>query len=320
MDRFKQIETFVRVAEAGSLAAAALEEGVSPVILGRRIDALEKRLGVKLMYRSTRRLVVSEEGAAFLDRCRNLLAEWDQAENELAAGRRAVGGHLIVSAPAAFGRMHVAPHAPRFLADKPELQMSFNLTDRVVDLVREGYDLSIRIGGAVDPNFVAVKLAGNRRVVCGTPAYFRKHGRPKTLEDLPNHNCLAFNLQGGQNRGWYFRRNGKIVTVRVAGNLDCNDGELLHRWASEGLGLGWRSTWEIQRQLESGELETVLDDFELPDYDILAVYPQQRYVPARVRYFIDYLKEIFAQPDYWSRPPSLPGEPLHVAVATAKDR
>jgi DNA-binding transcriptional LysR family regulator len=302
MDRFKQIETFVRVADAGSLAAAALEEGVSPVILGRRIDALEKRLGVKLMYRSTRRLVVSEDGAAFLERCRGLLTEWDQAENELSAGRRAVNGHLIVSAPAAFGRKHVAPLAPDFLADKPELQVSFNLTDRVVDLVREGYDLSIRIGGAVDPNFVAVKLASNRRVVCGTPEYFRKYGKPKTLEDLPQHNCLAFNLQGGQNRGWYFRRNGKLATVRVGGTLDCNDGELLHRWVSEGLGLGWRSTWEIQQQLARGELETVLDEFALPDYDILAVYPQQRYVPAKVRYFIDYLKEVYASEDYWNRP------------------
>lgn len=301
MDRFRQIETFVKVAEAGSLAAAALEEGVSPVILGRRIDALEKRLGVKLMYRSTRRLVVSEEGAAFLERCRGLLADWNQAENELADGQRTVDGHLIVSAPAAFGRMHVAPHAPGFLADKPALQMSFNLNDRVADLIREGYDLSIRIGGAVDQNFVAVKLADNRRVVCGTPAYFKKHGKPKSLDDLPRHNCLAFNLQGGQNRGWYFRRNGKLATVRVSGNLDCNDGELLHRWVSEGHGLGWRSTWEIQRQLAAGELETVLDEFALPDYDILAVYPQQRYVPAKVRYFIDYLKKMYAQPDYWSR-------------------
>jgi DNA-binding transcriptional LysR family regulator len=181
------------------------------------------------------------------------------------------------------------------------LQLSFNLTDRVVDLVREGYDLSIRIGGAVDPNFVAVKLASNRRVVCGTPAYFRKYGKPKTLDDLPQHNCLAFNLQGGQNRGWYFRRNGKLATVRVGGTLDCNDGELLHRWASEGLGLGWRSTWEIHQQLARGELETVLDEFALPDYDILAVYPQQRYVPAKVRYFIDYLKEVYASEDYWNR-------------------
>jgi DNA-binding transcriptional LysR family regulator len=304
MDRFKQIETFVRVADAGSLAAAALEEGVSPVILGRRIDALEKRLGVKLMYRSTRRLIVSEEGAAFLERCRGLLTDWDQAENELAAGRRSVSGHLIVSAPAAFGRKHVAPLAPAFLTDKPDLKMSFNLTDRVVDLVREGYDLSIRIGGAVDPSFVAVKLASNRRVVCGTPAYFAKHGRPRTLDELLEHNCLAFNLQGGQNRGWYFRRNGKLVTVRVTGTLDCNDGELLHRWAAEGLGLGWRSTWEIAEQLARGELETVLDEFALPDYDILAVYPQQRYVPAKVRYFIDYLKSVYNRPGYWGGAPS----------------
>jgi DNA-binding transcriptional LysR family regulator len=245
--------------------------------------------------------VVSEEGAAFLERCRGLLADWNQAEDELADGQRTVDGHLIVSAPAAFGRMHVAPHAPGFLVDKPALQMSFNLNDRVADLIREGYDLSIRIGGAVDQNFVAVKLADNRRVVCGTPAYFKKHGKPKSLDDLPRHNCLAFNLQGGQNRGWYFRRNGKLATVRVAGNLDCNDGELLHRWVSEGHGLGWRSTWEIQRQLATGELETVLDEFALPDYDILAVYPQQRYVPAKVRYFIDYLKKIYAQPDYWNR-------------------
>ena len=174
------------------------------------------------------------------------------------------------------------------------MQLSFNLTDRVVDLVREGYDLSIRIGGAVDPNFVAVKLASNRRVVCGTPEYFRQHGRPKSLDDLLKHNCLAFNLQGGQNRGWYFQRHGKIATMRVAGNLDCNDGELLHRWVAEGLGLGWRSTWEIAAQLETGELETVLDEYALPDYDILAVYPQQRYVPARVRYFIDYLRAAYA--------------------------
>lgn len=301
MDRFKQIETFVRVADAGSLAKAALAEGVSPVILGRRIDGLEKRLGVKLMYRSTRRLVISEEGAAFLERCRGLLGEWDQAENELIAGRRAVTGHLIVSAPAAYGRKHVAPLAPDFLVDKPDLRMSFNLTDRVVDLVREGYDLSIRIGGAVDPNFVSVKLATNRRVVCATPEYFARHGRPQTLDDLPRHNCLAFNLQGGQNRGWYFRRHGKLATVRVGGNLDCNDGELLHRWAAEGRGLGWRSTWEVAGQLARGELETVLDEFALPAYDIVAVYPQQRYVPAKVRYFIDYLKQAYEQPDYWMK-------------------
>jgi len=299
MDRFKEIEALVRVMEHGSLAAAALHEGVTPVMMGRRIDALERRLGTRLIHRSTRRLALTEQGAIYLDECRLLLAQWAQAEAGISAQRYSASGHLIVSAPAAFGRAHVAPHASSFVKANAEVRVSFNLTDQVVDLVREGYDMGIRIGGQIDPNFVAIKLATNQRVVCGTPAYFRKRGKPKTLDDLKEHNCLAFNLQGGQQRGWYFQQGGKTVTVRVEGNLDCNDGELLHRWASEGLGLGWRSTWEIQAQLRNGELVTVLDEFALPAYDILAVYPQQRHLPAKVRFFIDHLKKTYSRKDYW---------------------
>jgi DNA-binding transcriptional LysR family regulator len=301
VDKLKQIEAFVDVIEKGSMARAALEQDITPVVLGRRIDALEKRLGVKLMHRTTRHLTLTEQGTVFLDHCRRLLDELDRAEQEVSEGRHKATGHLVVSTPAAFGRKHVAPHAPAFLKANPEVQISFNLTDRVVDLVREGYDLGIRIGGAIDPNFVAVKLASNRRVVCGTPAYFERHGIPRTLEDLDRHNCLAFNLQGGQQRGWFFQQHGKPVTIRVNGNLDCNDGELLHRWACEGLGLAWRSTWEIQAELASGALITVLDDYALPQYDIVAVYPQQRHLPAKIRFFIDWLKMVYAQPGYWTQ-------------------
>ncbi|NEX62560.1 LysR family transcriptional regulator [Noviherbaspirillum galbum] len=301
MDKFKQIEAFVEVVDKGSLAKAALAQQVTPVMLGRRIDALEKRLGVKLMHRTTRHLTLTEQGMLFLDQCRQLLSELDRAETLVSEGRHKATGHLIVSAPAAFGRKHVAPHAPGFLASNPEVRMSFNLTDRVVDLVREGYDLSIRIGGAIDPNFVAVKLAGNKRVVCATPEYLSRRGTPRTLDDLEHHQCLAFNLQGGQQRGWYFQEKGKPVTVRVNGSLDCNDGELLHRWACEGLGLAWRSTWEIQSELASGRLVTVLDEYALDHYDIMAVYPQQRHLPAKVRFFIDMLKSVYAGPGYWTR-------------------
>lgn len=238
MDRFKEIEAFVQVMEHGSMAAAALAAGVTPVMMGRRLDALEQRLGTQLVIRTTRRLSLTDQGASYLDECRQLLARWDEAERAVSSRHQRASGHLIVSAPAAFGRLHVAPHASSFLKANPDVQLSFNLTDRVVDLVREGYDMGIRIGGQIDPNFVAIKLASNQRVVCGTPAYFRKHGKPKSLEDLRHHNCLAFNLQGGQQRGWYFLKDGKSVTVRVEGNLDCNDGELLHRWASQGVGLG----------------------------------------------------------------------------------
>ena len=299
MDRFKEIEAFVRVMEHGSMAAAALAAGVTPVMMGRRLDALEQRLGTQLVIRTTRRLSLTDQGASYLDECRQLLARWDEAERAVSARHQRASGHLIVSAPAAFGRLHVAPHASSFLKANPDVQLSFNLTDRVVDLVREGYDMGIRIGGQIDPNFVAIKLASNQRVVCGTPAYFRKRGKPRTLEDLRQHNCLAFNLQGGQQRGWYFLKDGKTVTVRVEGNLDCNDGELLHRWVSEGLGLGWRSTWEIQGQLQSGELVTVLDEFALPAYDIMAVYPQQKHLPAKVRFFIEHLKKVYRPAAYW---------------------
>ena len=300
MDRYKEISSFVQVVDRGSFAAAALEEGVTPVVLGRRITALEKRLGARLLHRSTRRMALTEDGTVFLEHCRRVLADLDAAERAVSAGKHAAIGHLVVSAPAGFGRAHVAPHGPDFQRRHPQVRLSFNLTDRVVDLVREGYDLGIRIGGELDPTYVPIKLAANRRVVCGTPAYFKRHGKPRTLEDLQRHNCLAFNLQGGQQHGWFFHQNGKPISVRVRGDLDCNDGELLHRWSLESLGIAWRSTWEIARELERRALVTVLDDFALPAYDIFAVYPQQPHVPARVRLFIHWLKTVYATPTYWA--------------------
>lgn len=301
MDKLTQIEAFVDVSEKGSLAKAALSQKITPVMLGRRIDALEKRLGVKLMHRSTRHLALTEQGVVYLDHCRKLLAELDSAEKALTEGQHTAAGHLIVSAPASFGRRHVAAHAPAFVQANPDVRISFNLTDQVVDLVREGYDMGIRIGGNIDPNFVAIKLWPNRRVVCASPTYLAKHGVPRKLDDLQQHNCLSFNLQGGQQRGWYFQKGGKTLAVRVDGNLDCNDGELLHRWSVEGLGLAWRSTWEIQHELATGALETVLDEFALPDYTIMAVYPQQRHVPAKIRFYVEFLKQTYAQAGYWSR-------------------
>lgn len=299
MARYSELRSFIHIAQKGSFASAALEEGVTPAMLGRRLDALEKRLGVKLMHRSTRGLHLTELGEQLLERARSLIREFDDMEADISSGARKVTGHLLISAPAGFGRLHVAPHALGFHQQFPHLKLSFNLTDSLVDLVGEGYDMSIRIGPVSDPNYVAVKLCANRRVVCGTPDYFAAHGKPTTLEQLAEHNCLAFTAQGGQQRGWTFQRDGRPIAVRVGGNLACNDGELLFAWMRQGVGIGWRSTWEIQSELQSGELITVLDEFALPDYDIQAVYPQQRYLPAKVRHFIDYLKAVYQQPDYW---------------------
>ena len=299
MDRYTTLRSFVLVADCGSFAAAAHKENVTPVVMGRRLDALERHLGVKLMHRSTRGLSLTDLGEQYLERARGLLKDFDELDASISHDRTSVRGHLVVSAPAAFGRRHIGPHAPAFQARYPDLQLSFNFTDSVVDLVRHGYDMGIRIGEVTDPNYVAVRLFPNRRVVCGSPEYFARHGTPTALEELTQHNCLAFNLQGGQQRGWTFLRDGRQVAIRVAGNLDCNDGELLFDWVKQGLGIGWRSTWEIQAELKRGELVTVLDEYALPAYDIQAVYPQQRYLPAKVRFFIDYLKDIYNAPGYW---------------------
>jgi DNA-binding transcriptional LysR family regulator len=299
MDRYTEIRSFSLVAEKGSFAGAALVEGVTPVVMGRRLDILESRLGVRLMHRSTRGLTLTALGEQFFEQCQHLLREFDMIESSITAGRQTVRGHLVVSAPAAFGRRHIAPHAPTFRERYPDLKLSFNFTDSVVDLVREGYDMSIRIGEVTDPNYVTIPLFPNRRVVCGTPAYFERHGIPRSPEELAKHNCLAFNLQGGQQRGWNFIRNGKLVSIRVEGDLACNDGELLFSWVKQGIGIGWRSTWEIQAELKKGTLVTVLDEFAALSYPIQAVYPQQRFLPAKVRHFIDYLKELYNQPGYW---------------------
>ena len=298
MDRYTTLRSFVLVADCGSFAAAAHKENVTPVVMGRRLDALERHLG-EADAPLHPRPVADRSGRAVSGGARGLLKDFDEVDASISHDRTSVRGHLVVSAPAAFGRRHIGPHAPAFQARYPDLQLSFNFTDSVVDLVRHGYDMGIRIGEVTDPNYVAVRLFPNRRVVCGSPEYFARHGTPTTLEELTEHNCLAFNPQGGQQRGWTFLRDGRQVAIRVAGNLDCNDGELLFDWVKQGLGIGWRSTWEIQAELKRGELVTVLDEYALPAYDIQAVYPQQRYLPAKVRFFIDYLKDIYNAPGYW---------------------
>lgn len=298
MNRFKEISAFVAVATEGSMARAALKEKVTPGMLGRRIDSLERRLGVKLLHRTTRLLTVTEPGRLFLAHCAELLSELELGENELFPDASDVEGQLQVLAPPFFGREHVAAHAASFMARYPAVQLSFNLTNDYPDPVQENYDLCIRIGNVIDPNFVSTKLVSNRRLVCATPNYFATRGRPQTLEDLANHNCLAVNLQADRHRDWLFQQNGKLVSVKVDGNMDCSDGEVLVRWALDDLCLAWRSTWEVGPRLASGELVSVLDEFALPSFDITAVFPRNR--PSRLpKLFIAHLKDVYEQPSYW---------------------
>lgn len=298
MDHFRQISTFVEVIARGSLSAAARAEGIAPAMIGRRLDALEARLGVKLLQRTTRKLALTDEGAVFLEDCQRILAELEEAEAAVSERSARATGHLVVSAPAGFGRQHVAPLVPSFLAEHREVSVNLNLSDRVVDVIGEGVDIAIRIASLTDSNLVGVKLADNHRVVVATPGYLKRYGTPQTLDDLSKHNCLAISSQGSQ-RGWTFRDHGKIVTMKVSGNMVCNDGAVLHDWAMAGRGLAWRSMWEVSSEIEAGQLVPVLEQYAAPGNDIYAVFAQRRHLPLRIRVFVDFLRHAYSQPEYW---------------------
>jgi DNA-binding transcriptional LysR family regulator len=296
MDQFKQISAFVAVATRGSLSAAARAEEVTPALVGRRLDALEARLGVKLLLRTTRRISLTFEGSAFLEDCQRVLNDLANAEASVSLGGVKASGHLRVSAPAGFGRRHVAPLLMEFLEANPEVTVHLDLSDRIVDLVNEGMDCAVRVGELADSSLVSIRLGEMRRGVVASPAYLARHGAPRTLADLADHACLCLSQQ----RGWSFRDQGETVTVKVSGALDCNDGAVLHEWALSGRGLAWRSMWEVGEDLRAGRLVQLLEDFAAPPIGIYAVFPQRRHLPLRVRLFIDLLKHRYGNPGYWA--------------------
>jgi len=299
MDRLTQLETFVAVVGRGSLSAAAQAEGVAPAMIGRRLDALEERLGVKLLLRTTRKISLTFEGSAFLEDCQRILHDVQSAEASVSAGGVKASGHLRVSAPAGFGRRHVAPLVPVFAAMHREVMVTLDLTDRMVDLVNEGFDCAVRLGELPDSSLVSLRLGETRRVCVAAPAYLAARGRPETLEDLAQHDCLSLGSGASQQRGWTFQEQGKIVSARVAGMLACSDGAVLREWCLAGHGLAWRSWWEVGDDIAAGRLVTVLDAYAAPAVGIHAVFPQRRHLPLRVRLFLDYLKHTYGNPDYW---------------------
>ena len=302
MAKLKQIESFVSVATRGSLTAAANAEGVAPAVIGRRIDALEERLGVKLLVRTTRKITLTHEGSAFLEDCQRLLADLSNAEASVSAGGVKASGHLRITAPAGFGRRHVAPLVPRFFAQHPDVSVSLNLSDRVVDIVNEGFDCAVRVGDLPDSSLVSLRLADNRRLCVATPAYLKRAGTPKHPADLTRHECLALSSDASQTRGWAFMVDGEVMHWRPHGRIDCSDGQVLHDWCVQGLGIAWRSTWEVEVDVASGALMTVLDDYAAPPNGIYAVFPQRKHLPLRVRLWIDFLKHTYGDALYWQGP------------------
>ena len=299
MDKLKQLESFVSVATRGSLTAAANAEGVAPAIMGRRLDALGERLGVKLLIRTTRRISLTHEGSAFLEDCQRLLADMANAEASVSAGGVKASGHLRITAPAGFGRRHVAPLVPRFRELHADVTISLNLSDRVVDLAGEGYDCAVRVGDLPDSTLVSVRMADNRRLCVATPDYLTRRGTPLAPAELSRHDCLSLSSDASQTRGWAFKVKGDVVYLKPGGPLDCSDGQVLHDWCLAGKGIAWRSTWEVESEIAAGRLVAVLEEFAAPANGIYAVFPQRKHLPLRVRLWIDFLKHHYGQADFW---------------------
>ena len=314
MDKLKQLESFVSVATRGSLTAAANAAGVAPAIMGRRLDGLEGRLGVKLLVRTTRRISLTHEGSAFLEDCQRLLADMANAEASVSAGGVKASGHLRITAPAGFGRRHVAPLIPRFRQQHTDVTLSLNLSDRVVDLAGEGFDCAVRVGDMPDSSLVSVRLADNRRQCVATPEYLRRHGTPQQPSDLARFDCLTLSSDASQTRGWAFKETAggkrasktgqpEVLHLKPGGPLDCSDGQVLHDWCLAGYGIAWRSTWEVEAEIAAGQLVAVLEDFAAPPNGIYAVFPQRKHLPLRVRLWIDFLKHHYGQSAFWSEAP-----------------
>lgn len=309
MDKLKQLESFVSVAARGSLTAAAKAEGVAPAIMGRRLDALEERLGVKLLLRTTRRITLTHEGSAFLEDCQRILADVANAEASVSAGGVKASGHLRITAPAGFGRRHVAPLIPKFRALHPDVTISLNLSDRVVDIAAEGFDCAVRVGDMPDSSLVSVRMADNRRLCVATPAYLARHGTPRTPADLVKFDCLTLSSDASQTRGWAFKQptnasngasnEGEVMYLKPTGPLDCSDGQVLHDWCLAGLGIAWRSTWEVEAEVNAGLLVAVLEDYAAPPNGIYAVFPQRKHLPLRVRLWLEHLKQHYGAAGFW---------------------
>lgn len=298
MDQFKQIATLVQVAQRGSLSAAARFEGIAPAMVSRRLDALEARLGVKLLRRTTRRLTLTPEGATFVADCQRILREIEEAEAGVAARSAEATGRLRLTGPAGFGRKYVAPLIAEFIRAHPRVAISLDLSDRLVDLIAEGYDCAIRFGELADSSLVRVRLGESRRVLVAAPAYLKQHGRPKHPDDLAAHQCLALSEGGNtaSQRGWAFSVEGTQVVVRATGAVTCNDGEVLHDWCLAGMGLAWRSWWEVGEDIEAGRFVPVLDEFAAAPTPVYCVFPARKHLPLRVRLFVETMKAAFSSP------------------------
>jgi DNA-binding transcriptional LysR family regulator len=290
---------FSTLAACGSLSAAARELGITTPAVSKRLAQIESRLGVALVNRTTRRMSLTPEGELYLEHARRILGEIDDLAQLLGTARAEPRGLLRVNATLGFGRSHVAPVISRFVRKHPQVEVQLQLSVSPPPLADDAFDVCIRFGAPPDSRVVARRLAGNRRLLCASPAYLARRGVPKSPADLARHNCIGIR-QGDEAYGVWRLTTGRgaserTVAVKIRGNLTTNDGEIAVNWALDGHGILMRAEWDIARYLRSGRLVQVLANYRTPEADIYAVYPQRHQLSARVRAFVDFMAGSFSQ-------------------------
>lgn len=301
MDRFADMQTFVRVVEAGSISGAAERLDIAKSAVSRRLTELEARLGVQLFHRTTRRLSLTDSGRGFYERSLRVLEELDEAENCVAEAHRDLRGALRVALPLSFGLRHLAPAIQEFMQRHPAVEFDLAFDDRQVDLVREGFDVAIRIAQLGDSSLMARRLAPIRHAVCASPDYLAKHGTPRHPADLAQHVCLAYSNLPNPGVWSYRDRRGRAGSVKVPVRLKANNGDFLQQAAILGEGLILQPTFYLDDTIRSGRLVPVLRDCAWPEISAYALYPPTRHLSSRVRAFVDFLAEHFAGTPPWDR-------------------
>jgi DNA-binding transcriptional LysR family regulator len=300
MDRVTAMQVFAQVVETGSFAKAADRLALSTSAASRQVAELETHLQTRLLNRTTRRVSLTESGRAFYERAVQLLADLAEAEQEAASAAVVPRGTIRLTTSVNFGVRHVAPAIAAFLGEHREVRFDVSLSDRVVDLVEEGFDLAIRVGAPTSENLVARKLGETRLVPCAAPAYLAEHGAPKTPEDLAEHNCFTYEYVSPRDV-WRFRdRSGAERTVRVSGRLHSNNGDLLAEAAASGAGIVFEPAFIVGPEVRAGRLVPLLQDFMPPPVPIYALYPSRKHLSAKVRRFVEFLVERFAHAEDWS--------------------
>jgi LysR family transcriptional activator of dmlA len=291
MDGFSELNLFALVARHRNLAAAARELGVTPPSVSKRLAQLERRLGVRLMNRTTRRLTLTPEGELYLANGSRILDELSELEQLVTRSRGEPTGLLRVNASFGFGRAHIAPAVSDFAARFPAMKIQLHLTDRPLSLQEEAFDVGIRFGEVPDARVNARLLLKNRRLVCASPAYLKRHGKPSVPHDLTRHACIVLRENDSAYGTWHLSRGKRTETVKVDGALSSNDGNIVMRWALDGRGIVVRSQWEIGGHIERGELVPLLAEWALPNADIHAIYLERNRLSAKLRTFVDFLRD-----------------------------